>query len=349
MPATKSQFLRQKSPAIKRASVPFVPGLLAIVAYDQLRTFEYSIAAEVFALQRPSLGITWYPSIVVAAEPGPLRGIAGVEIRADAKLSALARAQTIVIPGWRDFDLPPPAALLNALRRAAKRGARILSICSGAYVLAAAGLLDGRRATTHWLFTDQLRQKFPAVQFEDDVLYVDAGNIITSSGSAAGIDACLHLVRRDFGAVVANKVARRMVAAPHREGGQAQYVESPVARDNLGRGADHRLIETLAWVRKRLAQPLSVNAMAKHALMSARSFSRHFNEALGMTPSAWLQRERIACARELLERTGLTHGEIGAKCGYTSLETFRVAFRRSVGVSPSAYRLHFTGERQSRS
>jgi AraC family transcriptional regulator, transcriptional activator FtrA len=316
------------------------PGLLAIIAYDQLRTFEYSIAAEVFTLARPSLGVAWYPHVIVAADAGTMRGIAGVQVKASAPLAVLARAQTIVIPGWRTIDKPPSLEVLNALRAAAKRGARFLSICSGAFVLGAAGLLDGRRATTHWLFADELRRQFPLAIVENDVLYVDEGNIITSAGSAAGIDACLHLVRRDFGARIANMVARRMVTAPHREGGQVQYVESPVIAQPQ-HNADLNLSATMEWARQHLERSISVAQMAKRSLMSGRTFLRQFHNAMGIAPLAWLQRERIAKARDLLESTDLPHSKIGEVCGYASPETFRTAFKRTVGVAPGAYRTRF--------
>jgi AraC family transcriptional regulator, transcriptional activator FtrA len=200
----------------------FDPGTLALVAYDQLRTFEYAIAAEVFALARPSLGVKWYDTIVVSAENKTLHGIAGVKIAVNAPLSALSTARTIVLPGWRDVEERPPERLLQALIEAHQRGARLLSICSGSFVLAAAGLLNGKSGTTHWLYADQLRRKFPNINVQDDVLYVDAGSIITSAGSAAGIDASLHLVRRDFGAKIAGgathgdrSASRRRASAVH--------------------------------------------------------------------------------------------------------------------------------------
>lgn len=322
------------------AAAPRQPGLLAIVAYDQLRTFEYAIAAEVFALPRTGLGVPWYPSVVVAVDRGRMRGIAGVRIESSAPFSAIERAETIVIPGWRDPDERPREALLAALRRAEARGARLLSICSGAFVLGAAGLLDGRRATTHWLFSEALRRQVPSAVVEDDVLYVDEGNIITSAGSAAGIDACLHLVRRDYGARIANVVARRMVAAPHREGGQAQYVEAPVPA-LPPRSTGRAIGDMLEWARRRLDQPLSIAQMAERSLMSGRTFLRQFRECMGMTPIEWLQRERIARARALLESTSMPHARIAEQCGYESPETFRVAFRRKVGVAPGVYRARF--------
>lgn len=314
--------------------------LLVILAYDQLRTFEYAIAAEVFALTRPGLGVAWYQTAVVAIDRGVMRGIAGVEIRPTAPFSLIEQARTIVIPGWRDTQHPPPEKLLQALRRAAARGARLLSICSGSFVLAAAGLLQGKRAATHWLFAEDLRSGYPDVCVEEDVLYVDNGNVITSAGSAAGIDACLHLVRRDFGARVANLVARRMVTAPHREGGQRQFVEKPLAKIDQ-HDAGHRLQHVLHWARANLELPLTVAQLAQRACMSERQFLRLFREGVGLAPSAWLLRERAQRARELLESTTLSHDQIAGRCGYQSPETFRVAFKRGVGVAPADYRARF--------
>jgi AraC family transcriptional regulator, transcriptional activator FtrA len=298
--------------------------LLALVAYDGLRTFEYSIAADLFGVDRRHLGVDWYRTIVVSADRGRLRGVGGVEVRADAPFEAIARARTIVVPGWR---------------AAARRGATLLSLCSGAFVLGRAGLLDGKRATTHWLFADEFRRAFPHTHYESDALYVDEGPVITSAGSAAGLDACLHLVRRDFGAAVANTVARRMVVAPHREGGQAQYVEAPVAaRTARGVGT------AMDWALAHLHQAITIEALASRCAMSARTFLRHFGDAAGMTPHAWLQQQRIARARRLLEtQPTLTLDDVAAQSGYPSMETFRAAFRRVAGVPPAAYRARFAG------
>lgn len=316
------------------------PGLLAIIAYDQLRTFEYAIAAEVFALERPSLGVPWYECLIIPADAGPKRGIAGVRVQTTGVLADLARCNTIIIPGWRDIDERPPEPLLRQLRLAATRGATLLSICSGAFVLGAAGILDDRPATTHWLFSDALKRMYPSVIVAEDVMYVETGNIITSAGSAAGIDACLHLVRRDFGAQIANRIARRMVAAPHREGGQAQYVETPV-KVAQERTPARAVAELLTWAGQHLDQPLAIPDLARRALMSQRTFLRHFQGSIGMTPGAWLQRERVSRARVLLEGTELTHAQIADQCGYQSLETFRIAFKRIVGVAPGGYRERF--------
>jgi AraC family transcriptional regulator, transcriptional activator FtrA len=319
----------------------FSAGSLVLVAYDQLRTFEYAIAAEVFALARPSLGVNWYDCAVVSAERKRLRGIAGVHIAVTAPLSAISQAQTVVLPGWRDVNERPPERLLRALIEAHANGARLLSICSGAFILAAAGLLDGLPATTHWLFADQLRRQFPKIQVQADVLYVDAGNIITSAGSAAGIDASLHLVRRDFGAKIANTVARRMVAAPHREGGQAQFIDRAVPPAEQVR-EQHDLQAVLHWAAKRLHQPLSVAQIAERAAMSPRHLLRVFRERLASTPSEWLAQQRCQRARELLESPKLSHAEVAQACGFESVETFRVSFRRHVGLAPGAYRAQFS-------
>jgi AraC family transcriptional activator FtrA len=311
--------------------------LLAIVAYDGLRTFEYSIAADLFASDRRSLAAGWYRSIVVAADRGRLRGVGGVEVRADAPFDAIAKASTIVVPGWRDVDETPPARLLDAVRAAVRRRATVVSLCSGAFVLGHAGLLDGRRATTHWLFADAFRRAFPEARYERDVLYVDEGHVITSAGSAAGLDACLHLVRRDYGAAVANTIARRMVVAPHREGGQAQFIEAPVV-ERRARGVG----PVMDWARAHLHEPIAIGDLAARAAMSGRTFLRRFADAAGMTPHAWLQQQRIDRARGLLEtKASWTLDDVAAQCGYESIETFRTAFKRVAGVAPAAYRARF--------
>ena len=318
--------------ALKKKSA----GALVILAYDDLRTFEYAIAAEIFRSDRRSQFDGWYEPRIVCMEGKSARGYGGVVIEADSGLEAIEGARTIVIPGWRDPSEAPPPRVLAALRRAAARKARMLSICSGVFVLAHAGLLDGKRATTHWLYMNDLKTLFPRIQTEEDVLYVDEGDIICSAGSAAGIDACLHLVRRDFDAKTANIVARRLVAPPHREGGQAQYVETPAAA-RTGR----TIAQAIDWARTRLDKPLRVADLADRSAMSERTFLRRFEAAVGMRPNEWLQRERMARARELLESTSLGLADVAAQCGYESPDTFRVAFRRIVGVSPGAYRRRF--------
>ncbi|MGJ4926608.1 transcriptional regulator FtrA [Bradyrhizobium sp. HKCCYLS2038] len=312
------------------------PGLVAVITYDGLCTFEFGIAVEVFGLPRPEFDFPWYEFKVVSAEGQRSRAIGGIVVEAGAPLARLKDARTIVVPGWRDRNERPPDRLLRAIAQASARGARCLSICSGVFVLAAAGLLDGKRATTHWRHMPDLKRQYPDIRVEEDTLYVDEGNVITSAGSAAGIDACLHLVRRDFGAKVANSVARRLVMPPHRDGGQAQYVVAPV---QVRPGAT--IGEVMDWARARLSRPIAISAMAKRARMSERTFLRRFHESTGARPGAWLQQERMSRARELLESGAMSLADISAQCGYQSLETFRAAFRRNLGTSPAAYRARF--------
>lgn len=312
------------------------PGSVAILAYDGLCTFEFGIAVEVFGLARPEFDFPWYAHQIVAVDEGPMRATGGIQVLANGGMELLDSARTIIVPGWRDRQAPVPQALLAALRQAHARGARLLSICSGVFVLAATGLLDGRRATTHWRYTGELAERFPNIQVDPDVLYVDSGQLITSAGSAAGIDACLHLVARDFGTQVANSVARRLVMSPQRTGGQAQFIPTPVSptsRSDLSR--------VMQWARLRLHEPLEVRDLASEAAMSERTFLRRFTEASGQSPKTWLQHQRLARARELLESTVQNTDQIAEQCGYRSVESFRVAFRSVVGVPPSVYRERF--------
>jgi AraC family transcriptional activator FtrA len=315
------------------------PGLVAILAYDGLCTFEFGIAVEIFGLARPEFDFPWYSHQIAAVDQGPMRAMGGIQVLADGGLELLEQARTIIIPGWRDRTAAVPDVLLAALRQAHARGARLLSICSGVFVLAATGLLDGRSATTHWRYTHELAERFPNILVDPDVLYVDSGQLITSAGSAAGIDACLHLVTRDFGTQVANSVARRLVMSPQRTGGQAQFIPTPVSptpRSDLSR--------VMQWARERLHEPLEVRDLASEAAMSERTFLRRFTEASGQSPKTWLQHERLGRARELLESTDQNTEQIALRCGYRSVESFRVAFRSVVGVPPSVYRERFGRE-----
>src|ERR1700744_3785416 len=280
--------------------------LVAALVFDALCTFEYGIAVEVFGLPRPEFGADWYRFVTGAAEPGPLRATGGLTVKADAGLELLAAADLIIVPGWKDPAIAPPPELIDALRAAHARGARLMSICSGVFVLAATGLLDGKRVTTHWRYAARLREHWPALRFDPDVLYVDEGTILTSAGSAAGLDLALHLVRRDYGPEIANKVARRLVLPAHRNGGQRQYVERPVPKRE---GA--RLSDLLQEMRARLDHPFTVPELARLAAMSERSFIRRFIEATGETPAAWLSALRLDRARELLEEGKLPIAEGG--------------------------------------
>ncbi|OHC65398.1 MAG: transcriptional regulator [Pseudomonadales bacterium RIFCSPLOWO2_02_FULL_63_210] len=310
--------------------------LVVSIAFRGLSVFEAGIAAEVFGAERPELPAPLYRFAVAQVEPGLLRTSGGLRLRADAGLELLSQAHWIVVPGWRDVHERPPQRLLDALIAAHARGSRLLSICSGAFVLAAAGLLDGRPATTHWRYVDAFRALYPQVRLDPDVLYVDDGDIVTSAGSAAGIDACLHVVRRDYGTDIANLVARAMVSSPHRSGGQAQYIPAPVPiRSQAG------LAQVLDWARKRLDQPLSIPQLAEQAAMSERTFLRRFIEEVGMTPKAWLIQQRVFAAQRMLEASTSPMDDIALACGFGSPEAFRLAFRKTSGVAPSVYRERF--------
>jgi AraC family transcriptional activator FtrA len=310
--------------------------LVVALAYDRLCTFEFGCTVELFALERPELDVDWYAFAVCAVEPGPIRAAGGITISASHDLSLLERADTIVIPGWRDADEAPPDALLDRLRAAHARGARLCSICSGVFVLAAAGLLDGQRATTHWRYTEQLKQRYPAIDVLPGDLYVDSGQLITSAGSAAGLDMLLHLVRRDYGARVGNLVAQRLVVAPHREGGQAQYLPRPMAHDERG-----RLTRLMDWVRAHPEERHTVASMAERAAMSARTLQRQFQDATGFGPVEWVARERVALVKDLLETTDLPLAQLAQRAGFGSEESLRHHFRRVAATSPGAYRRRF--------
>jgi len=321
-----------------RSTNPPENPLVVAVAYDGLCTFEFGCAVEVFALPRPEMSPGWYRFAVAAAEPGPLRAAGGITVGVDGGLDLLAKAGTVIVPGWRGADAPVPAELCVALRAAHAAGARVLSLCSGAFVLAAAGLLDGKRATTHWRYFDALAMCYPRLTLVPDVLYVDEGSVLTAAGSAAGLDLCLHLIRRDWGSRVANQVARRLVIPPHRDGGQAQYVERPVPRE---RAAGSRLASLLDRVRAALDQEWSIERLAAEAAVSPRALHRRFQEASGTSPGAWLLAERVARARELLEDALLPIEDVAAACGFGTAATMRRHFRAALGVSPAAYRDRF--------
>lgn len=310
--------------------------LVVALAYDRLCTFEFGCTVELFALERPELGVDWYDFAVCAVEPGPIRAAGGITVQAPYAPALLARADTIVIPGWRDADEAPPPQLLEWLRAAHARGARLCSICSGVFVLAAAGVLDGQRATTHWRYAERLAQRYPRIAVAPDQLYVDNGQVITAAGSAAGLDMLLHLVRRDHGARIGNQVAQRLVVAPHREGGQAQFVPRPMAAGEQG-----RLSRLMDWLRSHPAQPHTVASMAERAAMSPRTLQRQFQQATGLGPVEWLIRERVAIVKDLLEQPDVPLARIAERAGFGSEETLRHHFRRLTATTPGAYRKRF--------
>ncbi|WP_042403409.1 helix-turn-helix domain-containing protein [Streptacidiphilus carbonis] len=313
---------------------------VAVLAFDGMTPFELGVVVEVFGLHRPELGeLPWYELKVCAEQPGrDLRAVGGFSLKAEHGLDVLAAADTVIVPGVPDARGEASPALVAALRAAHARGARLVSICSGAFALAAAGLLDGRRATTHWRYAQQLAERFPAVQVDPDVLYVDNGAVLTSAGSAAGIDLCLYLVRSDHGARVANTVARRFVVPPHREGGHAQFIEAavravPEEDDGVGR--------SMAWALDRLAQPLTVPVLARAASMSERSYLRHFTRRNGTSPMRWVIAQRVAASLPLLEAGGGSVEEVAAAVGFDSPATYRHHFARAMRTTPTAYRRSF--------
>jgi AraC family transcriptional activator FtrA len=309
--------------------------VVAVLAYDGVSAFELGLAIEVFGLS--NMGPDWYRVVVCSERPGqPLTANNGLKIIADAGMGALARADTIIVPGSREIVESPSVAMLDALRRAHRRGARVASICTGAFILAAAGLLDGRRATAHWAQTETLSRRYPRVQVDANVLYVDDGDILTSAGRAAGLDLCLHIVRSDHGTEVANHVARRLVIAPHREGGQAQYIRQPVPPIE-----GDALAAVFTWAQRHLDRELTISSLAAKARMSRRTFIRRFEDATGMSPGEWVVQTRVAKARELLEATQIPIEGVATETGFGSADAMRHHFRLRLGTSPAHYRAAF--------
>jgi transcriptional regulator GlxA family with amidase domain len=318
----------QKKAATKRHTV-------AAVVCHGVSPFEFAVACEVFGVDRSDLGVPWYRFMVCAADAPPIRTSGGFSIDTAYGLDDLRRADTIVMPAGSEGVTPP--RLLDELRRAHARGARIMSVCTGAFILAEAGLLDGRRVTTHWAHADELVQRYPKVDVDPGVLYVDDGDILTSAGTAAGIDLCLHVVRQDFGAEVANWVARRMVVPPHRDGGQAQFVDQPLP----DLPATDPFAETLVWVQDHLDEPITVEDLAGRAAMSPRTFARRFRATTGTTPHQWLLRQRVLFAQRLLETTDASIELVAQTCGLGTPTNLRQHFQRLLQTTPQAYRRTF--------
>jgi transcriptional regulator GlxA family with amidase domain len=313
---------------------------VAVPILDGVEPFELGVLCEVFGSDRTADGLPGYDFAVVAAEAGPLRSAGGFMLSASYGLDRLETADLIAVPAFDDELRRPerdwPEPLLAALRRAADRGARVLSVCTGAFLLGAAGLLDGRACTTHWRFADELARRYPAAKVDPAVLYVEDGPIITSAGTAAGIDACLYLVRKEQGSTVANAIARRMVVPPHRDGGQAQYVERPVggpACDTLG--------EVIEWLLRNLDKPVTVDELASLAAMSPRTFARRFVQETGTTPQRWIIGQRVLLAQQLLEQTDDTVDVIAERAGFVNAATLRHHFREWRATTPNAYRRIF--------
>jgi transcriptional regulator GlxA family with amidase domain len=346
---------------------------VAVVALDRVEAFELGVVCEVFGIDRSDDGLPTYDFAVVAGEPGPIRCNAGFTIHTPYGLDRLEEADLIAVPAVSDrrmgqVDVIPglspsraipvpggparggadsgrfPEPLLAALRRAADRGAWVLSVCSGVFVLGEAGLLEGRRCTTHWRHTAELAHRYPGAKVDPGVLYVDEQPVITSAGTAAGIDACLHLVRKEQGSRVANGIARRMVVPPHRDGGQAQYIDRPLAETSGG-----SLGAVLEWMARNLGRPLTVTDLAARAHMSPRTFARRFTQETGTTPLRWLTSQRILLAQQMLEETDETVDAIAEHVGFGNAATLRHHFRAWRDTTPDSYRRLFRGPALDRS
>jgi transcriptional regulator GlxA family with amidase domain len=275
--------------------------------------------------------------LVCAADEGPLRTSAGFRIATDLGVKSLSRADIVIMPTWHDDCRPAAPALLEALRRAHRRGARVVGLCLGAFVLAEAGLLDGKTASTHWYYAAKLAERHPQVHVDSDVLYVDEGDVLTSAGVAAGLDCCLHLLRELCGADIANRIARRLVIAPHRQGGQAQFIEQPLPITSSG----DRFSKVMEWAARHLDQPHSIDSLAERAAMSRRSFTRHFRQHTGTTVKQWLLNQRLAHAQRMLENGDASIEVIAQQAGFGSGLSLRQHFRAGLHTSPSAYRKLF--------
>ncbi|GIG22952.1 AraC family transcriptional regulator [Cellulomonas chitinilytica] len=308
------------------------PHHVAVLVLDSVLAMEVGMPFQIFT----GHGDLGYTLTLCSERPGPVPTTGGYPVVAQAGLEALDTADTVLVPAFRPHDRVVSDEVLDAVRRAHARGARVVSICAGAFLLAQAGLLDGRRATTHWLHTAELARRFPRVRVDPDVLFVDEGSVVTSAGVAAGIDLCLHLLRTDRGAAVANRVARDIVAPPHRDGGQAQYIARPLEPDRPG-----SLAATRAWALRRLDEPLTVTDLARHACTSERTFARAFVAETGTTPLRWLVTARLDRARELLETSDWGLDRVAAASGLGTATNLRLHLRRAVGVSPSEYRRTF--------
>jgi AraC family transcriptional activator FtrA len=309
---------------------------VAAVIDEGALTFDFAIPCEVFGLDRSDIVDPWYEFMLVAAGKRRIRTQTGFVVEATHGLAALARADTIIVPGWADPDIEPSPALKRALVAAHARGARVASVCTGAFVLAAAGLLDDRRATTHWMYADLLQQRYPRVRVDPNVLYVADDDVLTSAGTAAGIDLCLHLVATDHGVDAAAAVARRLVMPLFRTGGQAQYVDTPMPATT-----GDRVSSLLEWGLSHLGEGVSVDDLARRGAMSSRTLTRHFRSATGMPPGEWLQRERLRLAQRLLESTDEPIERLSRRAGYDTATAMRAQFALRLQTSPRAYRQTF--------
>lgn len=310
---------------------------VACIIQDGFAPFEFGVACEAFGLDRSDDGVPTFDFRVVAADPGAIASKIGFSVNVDNDLSFAYQADLVVVcPIPREWWGATDPRILDVVRDAAARGAWLLSVCSGSFVIAEAGVLDGRRATTHWKYADEMSAMFPQIDVDPDVLFVQDGRIITSAGTAAGLDACLHLLRQEIGAELTNRVARRMVVPPQRDGGQAQYIDRP-----LPVAQSDSFTTVTDWAIGNLREELTVDQLASRAHMSPRTFARRFKAEHGATPAVWLARQRIIQAQRLLERTGLSLDAIATECGFGSAAVLRQNFSRVLATTPTAYRAKF--------
>ena len=318
------------------------PVRVAVLAFEGVSLFHLSVPGMVFGTEQVPRGVPPYEVLYCTPEPGRVRTDQGMEIEVVAGLEAMVGADIVVVPAWNHPGQVAPVALTDAVRQAHARGAQVVGLCLGAFVLGDAGLLDGRRATTHWACRGLFAQRFPRADFHPDVLYVDDGHVITSAGTVAAIDCCLHLVRQRHGADAANRVARLLVTPPHRQGGQAQYIEQPVP----SLPSEHRLPGVMEWAREHLSEPLSLDVLAEVARMSRRTFTRRFREATGTTVVKWLVAERVARAQQLLETTDMPIERLASEVGFGTTLSLRQHFAGQMRTSPSSYRRAFRDGQQ---
>lgn len=315
--------------------------VVAVLLFSGGPIFESSIPLSVFGIDRQDAGVPRYRLLVCSGEEGPLRTTGGLELTAPYGLEAISRAGTVVVPAWRSITSPPPVEALDALRRAHEEGARIVGLCTGAFVLAAAGLLDGRPATTHWMYAPTLAKRYPSVHVDPRELFVDDGDVLTSAGTAAGIDLCLHIVRSDHGTEAAGALARRLVVPPRRSGGQERYLDRSLPEEI---GSDP-LAEVVAWALEHLHEQFDVETLAARAYMSRRTFDRRFRSLTGSAPLQWLITQRVLQAQRLLETSDYSVDEVAGRCGFRSPVALRGHFRRQLGSSPAAYRAAYRARR----
>lgn len=310
---------------------------VAVIAVDGISPFHLSVPSLVWGAEQPTGEMPPWPIELAALEPGPLRTSAGYTIAVEHGLDAVERADIVVMPWWNAPEQPAPAPILDALRTAHDRGAQVVGLCLGTFVVADTGLLDGRAATTHWQFADTFRRRFPEVELRPETLYVDEGSVITGAGATAGVDTCLYVLAQRAGQSTATRVARRIVAAPHRAGGQAQYIEVPVPEPS-----DDAVARAMAWAAASLDAPLGIDALATRACMSRSAFTRAFRARTGSGVHPWLVAQRVARARDLLETTDLGVDEVARQVGFGTAARLRTHFAAALGVTPTRYRSDFT-------